>query len=239
MERLYISAAGAHQITSLQCPGVKRGSGRSLAVVDGVLYFHGVGGVYAFDGSMPRLVSAAFGEARYEDAVAGGTEGQYWLSVRQGEDFHLMVYDTGCKLWHRQDDMRAKQFAVSGGVLYGMTGDGIVAMTGGGAEDEEAVRWYADSGELGLDTPEHQYLQRLELRLLPENGAWVKAYVSYDEGRSWQYTGSMEGGAGRIRAGLLVVRPVRCSQLRLRLEGCGGCRIYSISGVYEKGSELS
>ena len=50
MERLYISAAGAHQITSLQCPGVKQGSSRSLAVADGVLYFHGSGGVYAFDG---------------------------------------------------------------------------------------------------------------------------------------------------------------------------------------------
>lgn len=239
MERLYISAAGAHQITSLQCPGVKRGSGRSLAVVDGVLYFHGVGGVYAFDGSMPRLVSAAFGEERYEDAVAGGTEGQYWLSVRQGEDTHLLVYDTACKLWHRQDALRLKQFAVSGGVLYGMTESGIIAMTGGTEEDEEDVRWYAESGELGLDTPEHQYLQRLELRLLPENGAWVKAHVSYDEGRSWQYAGSMEGGTGRIRAGLMVVRPVRCPHLRLRLEGCGGCRIYSISGVYEKGSELT
>ena len=50
MERLYISAAGAHQITSLQCPGVKQGSSRSLAVANGVLYFHGSGGVYAFDG---------------------------------------------------------------------------------------------------------------------------------------------------------------------------------------------
>lgn len=238
MERLYVSAAGAHQITSLQCPGVKRGSSRSLAVVDGVLYFHGVGGVYAFDGSMPQPVSAAFGEVRYESAVAGAVEGQYWLSARQNGENHLLVYDTGCKLWHRQDGLRVRQFAVSGGVLYGMTGSGIVAMTGGGAEDEAALHWYAETGELGLDTPEHQYLQRLELRLLPESGAWVRAYVSYDEGHSWQYAGAMEGGAGRLRAGLLVVRPVRCPQLRLRLEGRGDCRIYSISGVYEKGSEL-
>lgn len=238
MERLYVSAAGAHQITSLQCPGVKRGSGRSLAVVDGVLYFHGVGGVYAFDGSMPQLVSAAFGEVRYESAVAGAVEGQYWLSVRQNGESHLLVYDTGCKLWHRQDGLRVRQFAVSGGVLYGMTGSGIVAMSGGGPEDEETLHWYAETGELGLDTPEHQYLQRLELRLLPDCGAWVRAYVSYDEGRSWQYAGALEGGAGRLRAGLLVVRPVRCPQLRLRLEGRGDCRIYSISGVYEKGSEL-
>ena len=27
-------------------------------------------------------------------------------------------------------------------------------------------------------------------------------------------------------------------RLRLRLEGHGGCRIYSVSAVYEKGSDL-
>ena len=42
----------------------------------------------------------------------------------------------------------------------------------------------------------------------------------------------------RLRAGLLAVRPVRCPQLRLRLTGHGGCRIYSISAVYERGSDL-
>lgn len=31
---------------------------------------------------------------------------------------------------------------------------------------------------------------------------------------------------------------VRCPQLRLRLEGHGNCRIYSVSAVYEKGSDL-
>ena len=66
---------------------------------------------------------------------------------------------------------------------------------------------------------------------------WVKAYVSYDEGRHWQYTGELKGEQ-RLRAGLLAVRPVRCPQLRLRLEGHGNCRIYSVSAVYEKGSDL-
>ena len=101
MERLYISAAGAHQITSLQCPGVKQGSSRSLAVANGVLYFHGSGGVYAFDGSIPRLVSACFGDERYESAVGGAAEGHYWLSARQSGGDHLFVYDTARGLWHR------------------------------------------------------------------------------------------------------------------------------------------
>ena len=238
VERLYISAAGAHQITSLQCPGVKRGSSRSLAVVDGTLYFHGDGGVYAFDGSMPRLVSAAFGEQRYENAVGGAVEGQYWLSVRQNGAAHLFVYDTGRQLWHRQDDLRVTQFAAWDGVLYGLTAQGITAMYGGGAADEPQLHWWAETGDLGLTVPEQKYLQRIDLRLLPEAGAWVKAYLSYDEGRTWAYAGGLEGGARQLRAGLLAVRPVRCPHLRLRLEGGGGCRLYSLSAVYGEGSDL-
>ena len=238
MERLYISAAGAHQITSLQCPGVKQGSSRSLAVADGVLYFHGSGGVYAFDGSMPQLGSAAFGEERYESAVGGAVEGQYWLSARRNGEDHLFLYDTVRKLWHRQDGLRVKQFAVTDGVLYGLTESGVTALYGGGEEDEAPLDWYAETGELGLDTPEHKYLQRLELRLWPDNGAWVTAHISYDEGRSWQYAGILRSGSRQVRAGLITVRPVRCPQLRLRLSGRGDCRIYSISAVYEKGSDL-
>lgn len=238
VERLYISAAGAHQITSLQCPGVKQGSGRSPVVADGVLYYHGAGGVYAFDGSMPQLVSAAFGDERYENAVGGASEGHYWLSAQRNGESHLLVYDTARGLWYRQDGLRVRQFARSGGVLYAMTADGITALQGGDAADETDIDWYAETGELGLDTPEQKYVQRVELRLLPEDGAWVRAYLSYDEGRHWQYAGEMRGGPQRMRWGSMVVRPVRCAQLRLRLVGHGGCRIYSISAVYEKGSDL-
>ncbi len=238
MERLYISAAGAHQITSLQCPGIKPGSSRSPAVVDGVLYFHGMLGVYAFDGSMPQLVSAVFGDERYENAVGGGAEGQYWLSVQRDGENHLFVYDTARRLWHRQDHLRVKQFAAAGGVLYGLTAHGITALHGSEQHDEAELSWYAETGELGLDMPEQKYLQRIELRLLPENGAAVDAHISYDGGKSWHHAGRLQGDGRQRRHGLLTVRPIRCPQLRLRLSGHGGCRIYSISAVYEKGSDL-
>ena len=62
------------------------------------------------------------------------------------------------------------------------------------------------------------------------------AWLSYDEGGNWRPAGSLEG-AGRVQACTLHIRPRRCRQLRLRLTGRGGCRIYSLSAVYEKGSD--
>ena len=58
-----------------------------------------------------------------------------------------------------------------------------------------------------------------------------------DGGRCWETLGEVIGGGGQTRSYLLHLRPRRCRQLRLRLKGAGRCRVYSLSAVYEKGSD--
>lgn len=99
------------------------------------------------------------------------------------------------------------------------------------------VRWMAETGELGLSAPENRYLARLELRVQPEERARLEAFVSYDGGRRWELLGEVIGGDGQTRGYLLHLRPRRCRQLRLRLKGTGRCRVFSLSAVYEKGSD--
>ena len=140
--------------------------------------------------------------------------------------------------------------AVRAGTAYGASGgtrqaDGHAAvrggalldLTGGSGETEETVRWMAETGELGLSAPENKYLTRLELRVQPERRARLEALVSYDGGRRWEKLGEVIGGDGQTRGYLLHLRPRRCRQLRLRLKGTGRCRVYSLSAVYEKGSD--
>lgn len=193
VERVYPSANGAHQIVTVQCPGVKDGSGGSLQVVDGKLYYHSQGGVCVFDGSMPVNVSQALGEARYHDAVAGAAEGCYYLSAAdEAGAWHLLVLDTRQGLWYREDGVEALGFAPWGGDLYCLTAEGqLLAMKGAGETHEGPVQWMAETGELGLDAAESRYLVRLSLRLLPEAGSTVRAWLSYDEGGSWQPAGSL------------------------------------------------
>lgn len=239
VERVYPSAAGAHQIVTLRCPGVKKGCGGSAALVDGTLLYVGLNGVYAFDGSMPACVSQPLGNARLENAAAAGWNGQYWLAARDAAGKrHVLVYDTAHGLWHRQDDADIMAFAVCDGALYGLErGGALLDMTGGSGTQEETVRWMAETGELGLSTPESKYLTRLELRVQPEGRARLEALVSYDGGRCWETLGEVIGGDGQTRGYLLHLRPRRCRQLRLRLKGVGRCRVYSLSAVYEKGSD--
>ena len=238
MERVYAGSQGAHQIVTTECSGVQKGSAKSLQVVGGVLYYLSDEGVLVFDGSLPVTVSQALGERRYSAGVGGAWREKYYLSALDEDGAaSLLVYDSERKLWHREDDLRAVGFAVNGGVLYAMTGAGdILALKGGGTVQEEPVVWRAETGELGLDSSEGKYLVRLSLRLRPEEGSTVRAAVSYDEGQTWQEQGGVTG-SGWLRDCVLHVRPRRCRRLRLRLYGVGGCRVYSLTAVYEKGSD--
>ena len=239
MERIYPAAAGGHQIVTVPCSGVRKGAERTVAVADGVVYYLGNDGVYAFDGSMPVCVSRALGDKRYTGGVAGGESGRYWLSaVDAVGETELLVYDTQKRLWHRQDDTAAVAFARWNGEMTVLCSDGRLLDTSGTlGTAETGFSWSAESGDLGLYTPEHKYLSRLELRLKAAAGSTVKAYVCYDGDNVWEQVGGVSGEAGQTRGAVLQVRPRRCGHLRLKLAGDGPCRVYSAAAVYEKGSD--
>ena len=239
MERIYPAAGGGHQIVTVPCSGVRKGAERTVAVADGVVYYLGNDGVYAFDGSMPVCVSRALGDKRYTGGVAGGESGRYWLSaVDAAGETELLVYDTQKRLWHRQDNTAAVAFARWNGEMTVLCSDGRLLDTSGTlGTAETGFSWSAESGDLGLYTPEHKYLSRLELRLKAAAGSTVKAYVCYDGDGAWEQGGGVCGGVGQTRGAALQVRPRRCGHLRLKLAGDGPCRVYSAAAVYEKGSD--
>ena len=234
IERLYISGNGAHQVVTLECDGVAKGSHRSLAMSEGVLYYHGVGGVYGFDGSLPQLLSAPLGDFRGENAAGGALEGVYYLALTNQDGKHLFTLDTKRGLWHRQDDLPVRQFARKGAELYGLTDNAVVALRGmTGAQEAAAIQWSAETPPIGVEQEGERYLARLEVRLEAAEGAQARVAVSYDGGATWRECGTVKGRGG-LRAATLSVRAVRAPFLKLRLYGTGGCTVHSISAVYEK-----
>jgi hypothetical protein len=68
-------------------------------------------------------------------------------------------------------------------------------------------------------------------------GAKMDIYAQYDLSDEWVHLGSMVGTS--LRSFSIPVRPRRCDHLRLRIEGEGMSKIYSITKTIEQGSELS
>lgn len=228
METVYPSETGAHQIVTSDCRGCLPGS---LAVVDEVLYYCTGREVVAFDGSYPRTVSKALGALSEAEACAGSLGHKYYLYLQSRG---LMVLDTATGLWHREDDPVADYFAGDGMSLYFSSGADIWQPEGGG---EEEFSWYAETGDIGLGEPGTKYISRLVLRFRLEVGAWVDVLVSYDSTGIWEHKGHLRGGCF-LRSAALPIIPRRCDHMRIRIEGSGMVRIYSLGKQYEEGSDV-
>lgn len=226
LETVYPSESGAHQITVTPCRGCIPGT---LAVVDELLYYCTGREVVAYDGAYPRTVSQALGPLRGAAGSAGSLGGKYYLYLpNEG----LLVLDTAQGLWHREDMAGAGAFGGDGAKLYYALGEAVYESRGG----EDPVAWYGETGPLGLDLPGSKYISRLLLRLQLEPGSYIDVYTAADEG-PWEHKGHLEGG-NRLRSQFLPILPRRCDTLRLRLEGRGPCRIYSLAKTIEEGSDL-
>ena len=232
--KVWPSATGAHQMTTVNCNGVEKGSESSLAVWDGTVFYKSAFGVFADDGGGAVEIGQALGDVRYRNGIGAIHDRKYYLSMEDSTGKRgMFVYDIARRMWHRENGVDGVICSAQNS-LYGAYGD-IWDLTGNTGTPEETVPWFAVTGDLGLELPEQKYISRLTLRLQLEPGATLEIYAQYDREQEWVKLGQVYGTD--LRSFSLPVRPRRCDQLRLKLQGTGMCKLYSITKTLEKGSE--
>lgn len=240
IHKIYGNYPANFQIQSTACRGVQKESHRSLAIVNETLFYKGGNGVCAYDGSLPVEMSAALGEVYYSDAVAGAHGNKYYITMKDASGiYHLFVYDTAKGMWHKEDDLHVDSFCSHMGEMYGIEHDtkNIITMLGSGTKDSERVPWMVETGLLGMSLPDMKYISRLLIRMSLEVGAKVEVSIQYDSMGDWEYVYQMT--VTSLRSFSIPVRPRRCDHFRLRIEGEGMGRIYSITKTIEQGSDIS
>ena len=239
IHRVAISAVGAHQVTETVGRGVQSGSFRSLCVVNEVLFYKSRTDVCAYDGSFPTSMGAALGEERYSGAVGGSFNGKYYLSMKDsGGAWHLFCYDAGKGMWHREDNTHAMCFAAMNDDLYYIDADTkkLMCVLGTQGTPETDLEWMAESGVIGYEYPDKKYLSRYNIRLQVENGGELRLYCQYDSDGRWEHAGTVRRrGTGTFT---VPVIPRRCDHMKLRLEGKGVVRVFSIAKILELGSDV-
>lgn len=248
LHKVYGTAPSSYQIQTTACRGVQKGSGKSLAIVNEVLYYKSRGGVCAYDGSLPTEISDAFGGVLYSDAVGGGHRNKYYLSMKDsGGIWNLFVYDARLGVWHREDNTHANAWCSCRDEMYYIdAADGkIRTVLGSGQTETEKIQWRAETGLFvsvlsSSKYPDYaankKYVGRLMLRMVLDPGATMQAYVEYDSSGVWEPLWSMTGKT--LQTFTFPVRPRRCDHFRLRLVGQGGAKLYSLTKTLEKGSDL-
>lgn len=245
VHKVWGSRPANFQIANSPVRGVKKGSEKSLVIVNETLYYHSRNGVCAYDGSLPVSVSGPLGNLCYQNARGGNVGDCYYLSMEDEDGkWVLFVYDEGSGLWHREDETHVRWFARVGGELYFVEeGNGLYTVNGSTAlyegdddslgEMESPVSWFCESGDMGGDL--YEYLTGLQFcfQLEPQSSVTIK--LQYDGG-DWEIAGKVTALEKRVFT--LPVIPRRCVFLRIRLEGQGDMVLYSIMKTTESSTEL-
>lgn len=240
VHKVYGNYPANYQIQTTACRGVQKGCHNSLAIVNETLYYKGRNGICAYDGSLPAEVSCALGNEVYSDAVGGANGNKYYVSMLDTSGaWNLFVYDAAKGLWYKEDNLHADSFCSCRGEMYCIDHDTkkIITMLGSGTPDYGAVEWMAETGTLYLSYPDMKYISRLIVRMSMDMGSRVDFYAQYDCCDDWVHLDTVKWTS--LRSFSVPIRPRRCDHMKLRIEGIGGAKIYSITKTIEQGSDVS
>ena len=243
--KVYGSLPSNFEVMRSATLGVAAGSGGSLAVAGETLLYLSPAGIVAYAGGIPQPVGAAFGLERHRNAAAGSDGLKYYVSMeREDGGAVLAVYDTRTGLWHLEDGTRATHFARHGGNLYFLSAGGEMWLAGNAAQPPEGavpegeVAWMAEFGDFTEGDPNKKGVSKLQIRLELDEGAEMAAFLQFDSDGVWRKVSAVGPPDGGKRSYYLPIIPRRADHYRLRLEGTGGCRVYSLAREYYSGSEL-
>lgn len=240
MLKVTVSASGAHSYREVPCPGVQDGSSASIQQINSVVYYKGPSGVYAYDGSVPQMISTSLGMPTYRKAVGGSVKYRYYLCMKDESDKpSLFVYDTQKGIWTREDDTYSEYFVSHKDDLFYVKDNKLVSVCGNAlyddAETEKDVKWMVESGYIGFNVADKKYVSRLNLRMTLEVGAYVDFWIEYDSDGRWEHIFNMSGKG--TKSFVMPIRTRRCDHFRYRLSGKGECKIFSITKDIEEGTE--
>ena len=152
-------------------------------------------------------------------------------------EYSLFVYDTSKSMWHKEDNINALCFCSCRDEMYFIdrTDKKIKTICGSGTTEDDPIEWMAETGVIGTSMPDKKYVSNLVVRMSLTPDSSVTFYAEYDSDGEWVKISSVDGTS--LRSFSMPIRPQRCDHFRLRIEGVGEAKIYSIAKTIEEGSD--
>ena len=235
LHKLYGTKPSNFQINTVNVYGVQSGSERSMHIVNEQLIYKGVGGVYAYTGGVPELISEKFGTKRYSDAVACCDGETYYISMKQGNSYSLYTYDVSKNLWLREDDTRAVDMAFHDGKVHFIDSAGGLYYIDKTA-DRSDIEWGATFCTMHETINERKGYSKFHLRMDLSAGAWLAVDIKTDNEFQWRqvYTTHNE----KARTVSIPIMPTRCDSIDIRLRGKGKCTVKAFIREFTTGSDV-
>ncbi len=208
--------------------------GKSLAVAGGTLFYYGINGFQAYQGSFPISLHAPFAGARFSQVVAGSDGDRYYANAQdENGAWHLFVYDVPARGWYEEDGLDCLSIARGTGIWL-LDNDGNVWNYDGQGIAEGDFDWLIEWGEMDGSTLDKKLLNEISIRLRLAAGARATVYAAYDDGADWMKVQELTGDGVRTQAALFS--PRRCDRMRMLLRGRGQMELAGVTLRYSDSS---
>ena len=237
IHRIYGQYPSNFQLSTLRCSGVKKGSNKSLSILNEVLYYHSPIGFFAYSGGVPVKISDNLGNVVYHDAVSGSLGNEYHVSVKDEQNnVSLLCFNDYYQMWHKEDNLNVTNFISYIDDIYALTAEHeLVSIEGRSGEKERGFKWFLQSGNIGYIMPNRKRILKIILRIHLDMSTNADISIMYDSSGNWEHL-SLIRPLGKVASVPVSVMPRRCDHFSIKIEGFGDFKLLNLTKIYKGAS---
>lgn len=248
MITVYGAVPSNYQAQEQEVPGVKKGESRSLCECAGLLAYLSPQGVMLHNGESAYLQDQVFGDWPISRMIGSSDGHKMYLYADLGPHpeadgerlLAMFVYDTQKRVWTKEQTYPIEDLWYADGKVLCMQQSGsvpeIVALNRSGAREEmTGVYGSVEFGDFTAGSPERKGLQKISLRLELDEGSYLNVWVKCDGG-DWRIAGRASATTKKSINLPVIIR--RCDHYRIKIEGAGPWKIYSMTRTQYTGSDM-
>ena len=233
LHKMLGSYPAEYSMSTFNIEGLRAGCHKSMQVINNVLFYVGLRGVFAFTGGTPSLISSNFGSKELADAVGGNDGDTYFLCAHDGSESHLYLYETTHNIWVLEDDLDVVDFARIGKDLYFLDSSGNIYLHDNGEDDPDIV-WHLITKPFYETINGRKVYSKLQIRLELPEGSYITISARCD-GKPWELVKKIVGKGYDVIPVRFMIN--RCDKFELKIEGKGPAAILGMNRIFTVGSD--
>ncbi len=193
----------------------------SMVEVGSILYFLNSQGIMRYGGGQASNISVNLNEI-YSNGVMGGNGRFVYLSLFNGTEYNLYVYDTLTGFWWREDDLQVIDFFSDGNIIYAIAADGCLYKLNSGIE---TIEWYFTISDLSEIGATYKKNTKIIASIYAEYDTEIEIYVSEDR-KPFKHVGMYRYDNSVVKNIPISINPT--SEFKLQVKGNKHAEIYNI-----------
>ena len=234
LHKMLGSFPAEYSLHTYNIEGLRAGCSKSMQVINDVLFYVGLHGVFAYSGGTPSLISHNFGTKELASAVGGNDGDTYFLCAHDGTESHLYLYETTHNIWVLEDDLDVVDFARIGKDLYFLDANGNIYKHDSGADDPD-IEWYMITKPFYETMNGRKVYSKLQIRMELPKGSHV-TISSRCDGAPWEMVQKIVGRSYDVIPVRFMIN--RCDKFELKIEGKGPASILGMNRIFVVGSDV-